>query len=97
MNILAAKTKDDNATNQIYNVALNDITSLNSLYRMIEEKLIQKVEGLEKKKPIYRDFRAGDVRYSQANIDKSKELLGYKPNYRVSEGMNETIQWYTSH
>ena len=97
MNILAAKTKDDNATNQIYNAALNDITSLNSLYRMIEENLLQKVEGLEKKKPIYRDFRVGDVRYSQANINKSKALLGYKPNYRVSEGMNETIQWYISH
>jgi UDP-glucose 6-dehydrogenase len=36
---------------------------------MIEERLIQRTQGLEKKEPIYQDFRAGDVRHSQANKD----------------------------
>jgi UDP-N-acetylglucosamine 4-epimerase len=63
---------------------------------MIEKGLIQKIEGLKEKKPIYRDYRAGDVRHSQANIDKSKALLGYQPKYKVSEGMNETVDWYIS-
>jgi len=94
MNILAATTDNDEATNQVYNVALNDRTSLNKLYQMIEDRLIQRTEGLEKKEPVYRDFRAGDVRHSQANIDKAQKLLNYQPRYMISEGMNEAMDWY---
>jgi UDP-N-acetylglucosamine/UDP-N-acetylgalactosamine 4-epimerase len=94
MNLLAATTGNDEATDQVYNVALNDRTSLNKLYHMIEERLIQRTQGLEQKKPIYRDFRAGDVRHSQANIDKAKELLDYQPKYMISEGMDEAMDWY---
>jgi len=93
-NILAAMTENSEATNQVYNVALNDRTSLNELYRMIEDSLIKNVKGLEKKKPIYRDFRPGDVRHSQASIDKAKELLEYQPQFRITEGLNEAIGWY---
>ena len=49
---------------------------------------------LEKKKPIYREFRSGDVRHSQASIDKAKKLLDYQPKYKISEGMDEAIDWY---
>jgi UDP-N-acetylglucosamine/UDP-N-acetylgalactosamine 4-epimerase len=94
MNLLAATTNNDEATNQVYNVALNDRTSLNKLYQMIEERLIQRTDALKKKEPIYRNFRAGDVRHSQANIDKAKELLGYQPKYMISEGMDEAMDWY---
>ena len=94
MNLLAATTDNEEATNQVYNVALNDRTSLTKLYQMIEERLIERVEGLEKKKPIYREFRSGDVRHSQASIDKAKKLLDYQPKYKISEGMDEAIDWY---
>jgi UDP-N-acetylglucosamine/UDP-N-acetylgalactosamine 4-epimerase len=94
MNLLAATTENYQASNQVYNVALNDRTSLNKLYEMIEERLICRVSGLESKKPIYIDFRLGDVRHSQANVNKAKKLLGYEPEYMVSEGMDETIDWY---
>jgi len=94
MNLLAATTDNDEATDQVYNVALNDRTSLNRLYQMIEERLIQRTQGLEKKEPVYRDFRAGDVRHSQANIDKAQALLGYQPKYMISEGMDEAMDWY---
>jgi UDP-N-acetylglucosamine/UDP-N-acetylgalactosamine 4-epimerase len=96
INLLAATTNNDEATDQVYNVALNDRTSLNKLYQMIEERLIQRVQGLEKKEPIYQDFRAGDVRHSQANIDKAQELLGYRPKYMISEGMDEAMDWYVN-
>jgi UDP-N-acetylglucosamine/UDP-N-acetylgalactosamine 4-epimerase len=96
MNLLAATTDNDEATNQVYNVALNDRTSLNQLYQIIEDRLIQRVQGLEKKVPIHRDFRAGDVRHSQANIDKAKILLNYQPKHMISEGMDEVIDWYVS-
>jgi UDP-N-acetylglucosamine/UDP-N-acetylgalactosamine 4-epimerase len=94
MNLLAATTSNDEATNQVYNVALNDRTSLNKLYQMIEERLIQRTEGLKKKVPIYRDFRAGDVRHSQANIDKAQMLLDYHPKHMISKGMDEAMDWY---
>jgi UDP-N-acetylglucosamine/UDP-N-acetylgalactosamine 4-epimerase len=94
MNLLAATTDNEDATDQVYNVALNDRTSLNQLYQMIEDRLIRRVDGLIKKEPIYRDFRAGDVRHSQANIDKAQKLLAYHPKYMISEGMDETMDWY---
>ena len=72
INLLAATTENDYATDQIYNVALNDRTSLNKLYKMIEDRLIEKTEGLKKKEPIYRDYREGDVRHSQANIEQQR-------------------------
>ena len=93
-NLLAALTDNDDAVDQVYNVALNDRTSLNELYEMIEDNLLKRVQNLEKKEPIYRDFRPGDVRHSQASIDKAKELLEYEPQFRIAEGLNEAIGWY---
>ena len=61
---------------------------------MIEDRLIERTKGLKKKEPIYRDYREGDVRHSQANIDKAKKLLNYEPRYMISEGMDEAIDWY---
>ena len=94
MNLLAAMTDNDDATDQVYNVALNDRTSLNQLYQMIEDRLIQRVEGLTKQEPTYRDFRAGDVMHSQADISKAQQLLGYQPSHKISEGLDEAMDWY---
>jgi len=94
MNLLAATTQNDEAANQVYNTALNDRTSLKLLYQMIEERLIERVDGLQKKKPTYRDFRAGDVRHSQADISKAKRLLEFEPSHRICKGLDESINWY---
>ena len=93
-NLLAATRDNNDAINQVYNIAVNDKTSLNKLYGMIEEILLEKNNNLEKKNPIFKDFRDGDVRHSQANIDKAKKLLGFNPRYTVKEGLVESIQWY---
>lgn len=94
INILAATTENHKATNQVYNVALNDRTSLNQLYEMIAEGILKRVKKLERKEPIYRDFRPGDVRHSQANIEKAEILLGYSPKHTISMGLEETMDWY---
>ena len=96
INILAAMSSNEESINQVYNVALNDRTSLNELYKMIQDKLMQRVQGLKTKQPIYRDFRPGDVRHSQASIEKAKKLLSYKPKYKISEGLDEALSWYIS-
>lgn len=94
INLLAAMTQNKDAVNQIYNVALNDNTTLNELYKIIEDKLVKNLQSLERREPIYSDFRAGDIRHSRADINKAKTLLGYEPKYRISEGLEETIAWY---
>ena len=94
MNLLAATTENSDATNQVYNVALNDRTSLNDLYQIIEEILVNKIDGLEKKEPIKRDFRAGDVRHSQADISKSQAMLDYFPTHKIEQGLKESMEWY---
>ena len=75
-------------------MALNDRTSLNQLYEMIQERLVVMKPNLEKTGPIYRDFRAGDVRHSQADISKAQKLLGYTPTHKISEGMDVAMSWY---
>jgi len=94
MNLLAATTENPEATNQVYNVALNDRTSLKKLYLMIEKRLLQRVQGLDKREPIYREFREGDVRHSLADISKAHGLLGYEPAYMIDKGLDEAMDWY---
>jgi UDP-N-acetylglucosamine/UDP-N-acetylgalactosamine 4-epimerase len=94
MNLLAATTDNDEATDQVYNTALNHRTSLNELYTMIETRLMNRVKDLESKKPIYRDFRIGDVKHSLADISKAQTLLNYKPQYKIDKGLDESIDWY---
>lgn len=92
-NILAATTQNDEAKNQVYNVAVGDRTTLNDLFNAIKAALNE--NGVTyTKEPVYRDFRAGDVRHSQASIQKIKNLLGYNPKFVISEGVNLAIGWY---
>lgn len=95
MNLLAATSENDESIDQVYNVALNDRTSLNELYKMIESRLIHLNSNLKRSDPIYRDFRIGDVRHSQASINKAKELLGYKPEFKISKGLDYAMEWYS--
>ena len=90
MNLLSAIPDNDAATDQVYNVALNDRTRLNQLYQMIEERLIQRSEHLTRKEPIYRDFLTGDVRHSLADISKAQQLLGYQPSHKISKGLHRS-------
>jgi UDP-N-acetylglucosamine 4-epimerase len=93
-NILAASTDNPDAVNQVYNIALGDRTTLNGLFEMIRDRVGKIRPEALKVKPSYRDFRKGDVRHSQANIDKSSRLLGYKPTHSVAEGLNEATAFY---
>jgi len=94
MNIISAMAQKEEARYQVYNCALNDQTSLNELYKMIGDRLIERVEGLEVNQPTYRDFRPGDVRHSLADITKAESLLGYVPSHRIDKGLDESMDWY---
>jgi UDP-N-acetylglucosamine 4-epimerase len=93
-NILAACASPE-AKNNVYNVAVGDRTTLNQVFACIKGAL-SNVDVTTTSEVVYRDFRAGDVRHSQANIDKAKDLLGYQPLFNVDEGMLKAVDWYVS-
>lgn len=93
-NLLAATIKIADATNQVYNVAVGDRTSLNQLYFQLHDNLVNQFPNLKNSKPVYRDFRAGDVRHSHADTGKAADLLGYIPTHRINEGLKEAMDWY---
>ena len=93
-NLLAATTENEDALNQVYNVAVGEQTSLNQLFEMIKGLLAEDRPELAGVSAVYRDFRAGDVRHSLADISKAKRLLGYMPAHRIGEGMKEAMGWY---
>lgn len=93
-NLLAATTTDVAATSQVYNVAVGNRTSLNELFVYLRRQLGHTFPAVEDAKPVYLDFRAGDVRHSLADITKARSLLNYNPTHSVSEGLAETMKWY---
>ena len=92
-NLLAATAKTPEAVNQIYNVAVGEGTSLKELYQLIAASLSAQC-SLPASKLVHRDFRAGDVRYSLADISKAQTLLGYSPTVKVGTGITATMPWY---
>jgi UDP-N-acetylglucosamine/UDP-N-acetylgalactosamine 4-epimerase len=94
-NILAATTANPEAKNQVYNVAVGDRTTLNILYELLRDGLT--LHGVNaNSNPVYRDFRAGDVRHSQADITKALRLLGYAPSHRLGDGIAQAMPWFVS-
>jgi len=92
-NILSA-VADKSARNEVYNIAVGDRTSLNELSASIRKTLLSKLPDIGEADVIYRDFRAGDVRHSQADISKATAKLGYLPLYDVNKGLEMAIDWY---
>lgn len=95
-NLLAATTHNPLALNQVYNVALNERTSLNELFTIVRDVLAQTRPELAARQPGYREFRTGDVRHSQADISKARRLLDYAPTYRLIDGIRVAMPWYLS-
>lgn len=91
-NLLAA-TADDEAKNEVYNVAVGDRMTLNDLFRALQSALAEngKPYGTQ---PVYRDFRAGDVRHSQADVSKAASKLGYAPEFSIHNGIAKAMPWY---
>lgn len=94
INLLAATTENSEAVNQVYNVAVGDRTTLNQLYEQLRLNLLPSCPHLKDAKPMYRDFRAGDVRHSLADISKASGLLGYQPTHSIGDGIKVAMGWY---
>ena len=98
MNVLAALTTNEKAYGEVFNVAVGGRNTLNELYGIIVDNLTKlpiRDQGLSfAKQPIYRDFRAGDIRHSNADISKAETVVGYAPTHTIYQGMEEAIAWY---
>lgn len=92
-NILAA-VADDEAKDNIFNVAVGDQTTLNDLFTTIKNNLTNNLPEIGQAEPVYREFRPGDVRHSQADTKKIRSLIGCNPNIKLKEGLSESILWY---
>ncbi|KKO62179.1 UDP-glucose 4-epimerase [Janthinobacterium sp. KBS0711] len=95
-NILAATGTDPAAVNQVYNVAVNARTSLTQLHATMQQMLLAARPQHVPLAPQYGEFRAGDVRHSQADIAKAARLLGYVPTHNLAQGLRQTIAWYVA-
>jgi len=94
MNLLAGTTKNEKAFGEAFNVAVGGQTTLNELYTLINKELFININSFSTREAVYREFREGDIRHSNANISKAQELVGYDPTHTIDQGMELAIKWY---
>jgi nucleoside-diphosphate-sugar epimerase len=88
-NLLSCKAPG--VAGQVFNIACGDRITVNSMLQQIN-----KITGKDIA-PIYAESRAGDIKHSQAEISRARELLGYQPKVTFEEGLRRTIDWYAKH
>jgi UDP-N-acetylglucosamine 4-epimerase len=92
-NILAAMAPDA-ALGRNYNIAAGGRATLNDLYGHLRDALAARGVDCAHVEPNYADFRAGDVKHSQADLTASARDLGYAPTASMAEGLAPTVDWF---
>lgn len=91
-NVIEANLKSclapSNVAGEAFNVAFGGQDYLIDVYKKLSSLLGKDIE------PNYGPDRAGDIKHSNAAIDKARELMGYKPDYSFEKGIELTIEWY---
>lgn len=93
-NLLAATAEPVDAMHEVFNVAVGDRTTLKQLYALMRDNVAREHPEVAGREPEYRDFRDGDVRHSQASIDKARKRLGYAPAVNITAGLEKTAAWF---
>ena len=93
-NLLAATTSNKEAVGKVFNVAQGGKTTLNELYEILRARLEAHRPGLRGARPVYRDFRLGDVRHSAGSIEAARRALGFEPQFTVASGLDAALEWY---
>jgi UDP-N-acetylglucosamine 4-epimerase len=93
-NLRAALVPAEGPRHEIFNIAYGEQTTLNQLHALLVDNLRERIPGLQALAPQYREFRAGDVRHSLADVGKARRLLGYAPTHSVRQGLREAMGWY---
>lgn len=91
-NVIEANLKachaSSEAAGEAFNIGAGGREFLIDIYYDLCEALGKKVE------PNFGPARRGDVRDSNADITKARELLGYDPQYDFKQGIDLAIEWY---
>lgn len=85
---LKACLSPDEANGQTFNIAYGGRVTLNELYECLTKALNSNI------KANYGPERPGDIKHSNANINKAKKLLAYDPQWSFNDGINSAIEWY---
>lgn len=93
-NILAATAEHPDLQCEAFNVGLGGRTTLTELFDALRDAVARRAPELAGLTPTYRDFRAGDIQHSMADISKAQRLLGYEPTHSVADGLSEALEWY---
>ena len=91
-NIRAALAGDE-VQGEVFNVAVGHRTTLTQLFEQIRGALAEH-QLHYRREPRFTDFRAGDVRHSEADIGKAGRLLGFVPTHDIRQGIVEAMPWY---
>ncbi|MDP9751424.1 nucleoside-diphosphate-sugar epimerase [Thermoanaerobacter pentosaceus] len=83
-NILALERGD----NEVINISTNKPTSINELVEMMNKIMNTSLE------PVYTEPRKGDIVHSYLDNKKALDVLGWKPEYSLEDGLRETIEYY---
>lgn len=94
-NLLSA-TCSSTALGEIFNIAVGQRTTLNTLHQMLWEAVAAYAKTSQLLPPTYAPRRAGDILHSEADIGKARDILGYAPTHDLRAGLAETIYWYCS-
>lgn len=94
MNLLAMKTTNPKALNQVYNTAFGERTTLNELVTLLKKNLSKFDSEIANIEAVHGPNRPGDIPHSLASIDKAKELLGYDPQFSMAKGLEKSCEWY---
>ena len=91
-NVIEANLKSclasSEAAGEAYNIAYGGREYLLDIYYGLTEALGIDIE------PNFGPDRAGDIKHSNADISKAKELLGYDPDWSFERGIKAAIEWY---
>ncbi|PJB69201.1 MAG: LPS biosynthesis protein WbpP [Alphaproteobacteria bacterium CG_4_9_14_3_um_filter_47_13] len=77
-----------NTENPVYNIAGGVAVTLNDLFAQLKT-----LTGYDAD-PVYKDFRAADIRVSRADISKARQELGFAPAVALEAGLRRTVEWY---
>lgn len=86
-NLKACKASHE-AAGQAFNIAYGGREYLIDIYNGLCKALSKDIN------PIFGPERKGDIKHSNADISKAKELIGYDPEWDFNKGIEEAIDWY---
>jgi UDP-glucose 4-epimerase len=89
-NLLACTAPAAQVVGQVFNIASGERINLLGLVELLNQML------KSSHTPQFMPKRAGDIRFSHAEIGKARALLGYAPTIPFKEGLRLTLEWFTN-